>query len=225
MGGLVTQPRPGRAIGQERAGLGCGWSGGVVGFVGKMDYLCRLVCFIAIKGNIEILTNMKKTLTILASALLLAGAATSCASLDKMAEMAEKVKVTCNPEILEAVGGNVDAVVTVTYPADYFNPKAILEVTPVIVYDGGEASAKKLIYQGEKVKDNYRVVSSDGQTVNANIHFEYAYGMEKCHLELRGVAMGKGKSVKLEVSGTISTAFLTVSPPAFFPVIAPVSAV
>ncbi len=151
------------------------------------------------KGNIEILTNMKKTLTILASALLLAGAATSCASLDKMAEMAEKVKVTCNPEILEAVGGNVDAVVTVTYPADYFNPKAILEVTPVIVYDGGEASAKKLIYQGEKVKDNYRVVSSDGQTVNANIHFEYAEGMEKCHLELRGVAKGKGKSVKLPV--------------------------
>ena len=151
------------------------------------------------KGNIEILTNMKKTLTILAAALLLAGAATSCASLDKMAEMAEKVKVTCNPEILEAVGGNVDAVVTVTYPADYFNPKAILEVTPVIVYDGGEASAKKLIYQGEKVKDNYRVVSSDGQTVNANIHFEYAEGMEKCHLELRGVAKGKGKSVKLPV--------------------------
>ena len=52
------------------------------------------------KGYIEILTNMRKTLTILASALLLAGAATSCASLDKMAEMAEKVKVTCNPEIL-----------------------------------------------------------------------------------------------------------------------------
>ena len=53
-------------------------------------------------------------------------AATSCASLDKMAEMAEKVTVTCNPEVLQAVGGNVDAVLTVTYPADYFNPKAIL---------------------------------------------------------------------------------------------------
>ena len=126
-------------------------------------------------------------------------AATSCASLDKMAEMAEKVTVTCNPEVLQAVGGNVDAVLTVTYPADYFNPKAILEVTPVIVYDGGEASAAKLIYQGEKVKDNYRVVSSDGQTVTAPVHFEFVEGMEKCHLELRGVAKGKGKSVNLPV--------------------------
>ena len=61
---------------------------------------------------------MKKSISILAAGLLLAGAATSCASLDKMAEMAEKVKVTCNPEVLEAVGGNVDAVITVTYPAE-----------------------------------------------------------------------------------------------------------
>ena len=141
---------------------------------------------------------MKKFLPILA-AVLFAGAAISCASLDKMAEMAEKVTVTCNPEVLEAVGGNVDAVLTVTYPADYFNPQAILEVTPVIVYEGGEASAAKLYYQGEKVKDNYRVVSSDGQTVTANVHFEYVEGMEKCHLELRGVAKGKGKSVNLPV--------------------------
>ena len=45
----------------------------------------------------------RKLLPAVLAALLLAGAATSCASLDKMAEMAEKVKVTCNPEILEAV--------------------------------------------------------------------------------------------------------------------------
>ena len=141
---------------------------------------------------------MKNSFKLLMAALSLLSAA-SCASLDKMAEMAEKVQVTCNPEVLEAVGGNVDAVITVTYPADYFNPKAILEVTPVIVYDGGEASADKLIYQGEKVKDNYRVVSSDGQTVNAKVHFDYVEGMEKCHLELRGVAKAKGKSVNLPV--------------------------
>ncbi len=139
---------------------------------------------------------MRKSILIMAAGVL---AATACASLDKMAEMAEKVQVTCNPEVLEAVGGAVDATITVTYPADYFNPNAILEVTPVIVYDGGEASADKLIYQGEKVKDNYRVVSSDGQTVNAKVHFDYVEGMEKCHLELRGVAKGKGKSAHLPV--------------------------
>ena len=47
---------------------------------------------------------MKKTLSVLsAAALLLAG----CASVEKMAEMAENVKVTCTPEVLEAAGGTV----------------------------------------------------------------------------------------------------------------------
>ena len=41
-------------------------------------------------------------------------------------------------EFPEALGGEIDATVTVTYPEDYFHPKAILEVTPVIVYEGGE---------------------------------------------------------------------------------------
>ena len=53
-------------------------------------------------------TNMRKSILIMAAGVL---AATACASLDKMAEMAEKVQVTCNPEVLEAVGGAVDAVV------------------------------------------------------------------------------------------------------------------
>ena len=156
---------------------------------------------------------MKKTLSVLsAAALLLAG----CASVEKMAEMAENVKVTCTPEVLEAVGGSVDATVSVTYPADYFNPKAILEVTPVIVYDGGEAAMSPLKYQGEKVKDNYKVVSSDGQTVTEKLHFEYVEGMEKCHLELRGVAKAKGKSVNLpsrKVADGCNTTYMLVKNP------------
>ena len=107
---------------------------------------------------------MKKVNRILTAAALMAGAV-ACSSPAKMAEMAENVKVTCDPEVLEVVGGQIDAVVSVTYPADYFHPQAILEVTPVIVFEGGEATMPAFIYQGEKVKDNYKVVSSDGQTV------------------------------------------------------------
>lgn len=141
---------------------------------------------------------MKKMVKLFAALALLAGSV-ACASVEKMAQMAENVKIQCTPEVLEAVAGNVDVTVSVSYPKDYFNPQAILEVTPVIVYEGGEAAADKLVYQGEKVKDNYKVVSSDGQTVTETIHFDYVEGMEKSYLELRSVAKAKKKSVNLPV--------------------------
>ena len=141
---------------------------------------------------------MKKEIKSLAVAVL-GLAAVACASPEKMAEMAESVTVTCDPSPLEVVAGKIDATVSVTYPADYFHPKAILEVTPVLVYEGGEATMAPFMYQGEKVKDNYTVVSSDGQTVTEKVHFEYVKGMEQSHLELRGVVKYKKKSIDLPI--------------------------
>ena len=155
---------------------------------------------------------MRKSFKLFAAAAI-AVAAVSCASVDKMAKMAENVKVTCEPGVLEAVDGGIDATVAVTYPADYFNPKAILEVTPVIVYEGGEAALKPLVYQGEKVKDNYKVVSSAGQTVKERLHFDFVDGMEKSHLELRGVARKGNKSVTLpvkKVADGVNTTYMLV---------------
>ena len=139
---------------------------------------------------------LMKSIKFLAAAAMIA-ATVSCASIDKMAKMAENVKVSCEPGVLEAVNGSIDAVVSVNYPADYFNPKAIVEVTPVLVYEGGEAKMKPFVYQGVKVKDNYKVVSSEGQTVKENIHFEFVEGMEKSHLELRAVARKGEKYINL----------------------------
>ena len=127
----------------------------------------------------------------------LALSAIACASPEKMAKMAENVKVSCQPGVLEVVNGTIDAIVSVTYPKDYFNSKIILEVTPVIVYEGGEASMPPFKYQGEKVRDNYKVVSSDGQTVTEKLHFDYVEGMEKCYLELRGKVIAASKEVAL----------------------------
>ena len=124
-------------------------------------------------------------------------AAVACSSPEKMAEMAENVIVKCEPAVLEVVGGVIDAEVSVTYPADYFHPKAILEVTPVIVYEGGEAKMEPYMFQGEKVEDNYEVVPEAGTTVTKKVHFDYAPGMEKCYLELRGVVKYKNKSTDL----------------------------
>ena len=155
---------------------------------------------------------MKTTLKIFAAAIL-AIAAASCSSAEKMAELAENVVVECNPAVLQVVGGNIDANVTVTYPEKYFHPKAILAVTPVLVYEGGEQAMAPLMYQGEKVKDNYKVIPSAGGVVTEKVHFTYVPGMEKSYLELRGVASYKAKSVNLpsrKVADGCNTTYMLV---------------
>ena len=136
---------------------------------------------------------MKKSLIYLAAALF----AVACASPEKMAKMAENVKAECTPAVLEVVNGTIDATVAVTYPKDYFNPNVILEVTPVIVYEGGEAAMQPFKYQGEKVKNNYKVVAKDGQKVTEKVHFDYVEGMEKSYLELRGKVIAGKKTINL----------------------------
>ena len=152
---------------------------------------------------------MKKNLFFLLAGVL----AVACASPEKMAKMAENVKVSCNPTVLEVVNGTIDATVSVTYPEDYFNPKVIMEVTPVIVYEGGEAAMKPFKYQGEKVKDNYKVVSSNGQKVTEKVHFDYVEGMEKSYLELRGKVIAGKKTVNLptkKVADGANTTYMLV---------------
>ena len=152
---------------------------------------------------------MKKILIFFAAATL----AVACASPEKMAKMANNVQVTCEPSVLEVVNGTIDPVVKVTYPKDYFNPKVILEVTPVIVYEGGEAAMKPFKYQGEKVKDNYKVVSSEGQKVTERLHFDYVEGMEKSHLELRNRVLAGKKSINLptrKVADGANTTYMLV---------------
>ena len=141
---------------------------------------------------------MKASFKFLGAALL-GIAAAACSSPEKMAEQAEAIIIDCNPVVLEAKAGKVEADIAVTYPADYFHPKAILEVTPVIVYEGGEAKMAPFYYQGEKVTDNYKVVPTAGSTVKERVSFNYVEGMEKSYLELRGVVKFKKKSVNLPV--------------------------
>ena len=158
------------------------------------------------------LNTMKRTINFL-SAIVLGFAAVACSSAEKMAEMAENVTVKCEPAVLEVVAGEIDATVSVTYPEDYFHPKAILEVTPVIVYEGGEVKMEPFYFQGEKVEDNYEVVPSAGATITKNVHFEYVPGMENCYLELRGVATNKKKSVDMpskKVADGANTTYMLV---------------
>ena len=148
-----------------------------------------------------------------AAAAVLGFAAVACSSPKKMVEQAESVIVTSDPAVLEVVAGKINASVTVTYPEKYFHPKAVLEVTPVIVYEGGEAKMAPYYFQGEKVKDNYEVVPSAGATITKPVHFEYVPGMEKSYLELRGTVVLKGKTTDLpskKVADGANTTYMLV---------------
>ena len=118
-------------------------------------------------------------------------------SAKQMAEAASQVSATSEPAALTLVGDTIPVTVTVNYPKDYFRPDAIVTVTPVIVYSGGEQAGKTYTYQGSEVKDNYPVVSTDGGTVQEHMVFNFVPGMEVCYLELRSACIVKKKTVDL----------------------------
>ena len=156
---------------------------------------------------------MGKSLKILSAALIALSLA-ACSSPEKMAKRVENVKVTSNPEVLEVVAGKVSAKLSLSYPKGYFHPKAILEVTPVVVYEGGEIVLPVLKYQGEKVLDNFKSVPADGGTVNEKISFNYVKGMEKSYLELRSVVKYGDKKVSLpakKVADGCNTTYMLVN--------------
>lgn len=60
---------------------------------------------------------------------------TSCSKLGKLSS--ENFTVTPTP--LEAIGGKVPATINGNFPVKYMKKKAVVTVTPVLKYEGGEA--------------------------------------------------------------------------------------
>ena len=150
------------------------------------------------------------------SFLLLCAAAVAAASCSKsraeQIQLAEKVRIDCTPEVLALVGDKIPVDLSVTYPAGYFHPKAMMDVTPVLVYGGEEQAGPTFTYQGERVLDNYKVVPSRGGTVREHFEFDFAEGVGQAYLELRGVARYNGKSIPVPAvkvaDGTVLTQLL-----------------
>ncbi len=124
---------------------------------------------------------MKLSVVLVAASLALS----SCNCFKKMAQNREDVNLTVTPEILTLNNGTVAADITVTFPADYFNQKAVIKVTPVIVFEGGEVAGAAKFYQGSKVDENYAVVSNNGGSYTQHVEFPYDPRMDQCALQLR----------------------------------------
>jgi len=94
-------------------------------------------------------------------------ALSSCGGLNKMQEKAADVKYKVTPDVLEAHADAVALKIDASYPAKYFNKKAVLTATPVLKYDGGETAYASKTMQGESVQANNQVVSySTGGSVS-----------------------------------------------------------
>lgn len=135
---------------------------------------------------------------------------TSCAS--KMGELSPEY-FTVTPQVLEAVGGKVPATINGKFPEKYFNKKAIVEVTPVLRWQGGEAKGQPATFQGEKVEaNNQTIYYKTGGNYTMRTSFDYRPEMAKSELYLDFVVRMGNKvmsipSVKV-ADGVIATSEL-----------------
>ncbi len=127
--------------------------------------------------------NLIKSSLVLAIA---AFAFSSCNCFKQMAKNRDDVKVTVVPEVLALNNGTVAADIQVSFPVEYFHKQAIVKVTPVIVFEGGEVAGTPKFYQGTKVDENYTVVDNiNGGKFVQHVEFPYDPRMDQCELQLR----------------------------------------
>ena len=130
----------------------------------------------------------------------------------KMGELSSDY-FTTNPEVLEAVGGKVPVTITGKFPEKYFKKNAIVEVTPVLRWNGGEAKSQPATFQGEKVQGNDQTIAyKAGGTYTMKANFDYVPEMAKSELYLdfkikRGKKEYTIPSVKI-ADGVIATSEL-----------------
>ena len=131
----------------------------------------------------------------------------SCSSkLDELS--ADYFSVT--PQVLETVGGKVPATINGTFPEKYFNKKAVVEVTPVLKWDGGQAVGQSAVFQGEKVEGNDQTIAyKAGGNYTMKTVFDYVPEMAKSELFLEFTAKVGNKEVSIPAvkvaDGVIST--------------------
>ena len=125
-------------------------------------------------------------------------------------------QITVNPNPLTVVGNQVEAEITGTFPVKKFAKNAVLTITPVLKYEGGEATSQPVVYVGEKAKENGQVVSyKEGGRYTQVASFEYVPEMAKSELFLQITAKVGKKVVEMPLikiaDGVVSTAKLAVA--------------
>ncbi len=149
--------------------------------------------------------NKKISLSVLLTSMLLLS---SCAG--KFIPTSDNFTVT--PQVLVSEGGKVNATVDGNFPAKAFPTTAVVTITPVLKYDGGEALGTPITLQGAKVKGNNKVIAKTGGTFSVSSVFNYIPAMAKSELYVRfTTTIGKKTIAVPEIKvadGVISTEML-----------------
>ena len=118
----------------------------------------------------------------------------SCSKLGKLTDE----NFTVIPTPLELVGGEVPATINGTFPVKYMKKKAVVTVTPVLKYEGGESVGQSATFQGEKVEGNGTTVSYKmGGVYAMKSSFTYEEPMMKSDLYARFDAKLGNKTVSI----------------------------
>jgi len=155
----------------------------------------------------------KQNILYLASFLFAVVLLSSCGGIKKMAKNQELLNFSAQPEVLEMHGDKVEVSLNGTFPAKFFAKKAIVSITPVLRYVGGEKEFKTIILQGEDAEANNKVISyENGGNFSYNDIISYTTDMRVSQLYLKISAEQGSKSVDFIdtkiADGVISTPLL-----------------
>lgn len=136
---------------------------------------------------------------------------TSCNKLGELS--ADNFTVTPSP--LEAVAGQVPVTINGRFPEKYMKRKAVVTVTPVLRYEGGETAGQPATFQGEKIQGNDQEISYKvGGNYTMKNTFDYVDAMATSELYLTFDAKVGRKQKSVEVpdvkvaNGVIATSEL-----------------
>ncbi|NNM94669.1 MAG: hypothetical protein HKL88_04300 [Bacteroidia bacterium] len=135
-----------------------------------------------------------------------------CGGFGKMFKDASKVSYTVNPNPLQDNGDSVAVNISVKYPAQYFNKKAVVTVTPTLKFSDGKTQAlKPVTLVGEKAQGTGTKIAYDaGGSLSYNDKVAFTDAMKMDELDLDATLVNKKKdfpAVKI-ADGTIATAKL-----------------
>jgi len=158
-------------------------------------------------------SNSFKAYSVIAVASL---ALVGCGGLGKMAKNFDSLNNKVDPDPLIVKGDSVALNVTGKIPADYFDKKTLVDVTPTIEFGGTEQKFKVISFQGESAVGNGIVVKkAEGKSYNYSDKVAFTPGMEQSEVFISG--LGKRGSAtkdlpKIKIAtGVITTPYLVQS--------------